>query len=131
MRSPRYPCYMDEAVEAVEIKSEAVRPLHAARCCSVTPPVLHWDERLEAIVCSNCGRVYAPIVLDANQSDRDSVIRALVMCKGIREQTGVALGIDRHAVRRRLKKHQLDYKDDELVVTYAGRGPTVDDLIGE
>ncbi len=110
-----------------EINEKAPRRLHAARCCSVTPPVLHWDEQIEAIVCSQCERIYAPIVLDTHQADRDAVIRALVMSDGVRERTATKLNIDRHAVRRRLTKHQIDYDDRDLVITYASQGPLARD----
>ncbi len=106
------------------------RGLHAARCCTVTPPVLHWNEQIEAIVCSQCERIYAPIVLDALQVDRDAVIRALVVGKWIKLRAAVHLGINRHAMRRRVVKHQLDISDAGLVITYASQGPLARDVIG-
>ncbi len=114
--------------ETADANERAPRRLHAARCCSVTPPVLHWDERIEAIVCSQCERIYAPIVLDTLQVDRDAVIRALVIGKGIKLRAAVHLGINRHAMRRRVKKHDVDHDDDKLVVTYASQGPLARDV---
>ncbi len=108
----------------------APRRLHAARCCSVTPPVLHWNEEIEAIVCTQCERIYAPVVLDALQVDRDALIRSLVMCEGIRQRAALKLGVTRHAARRRIAKHEVDFGDKELVVTYASEGPLAREVGG-
>lgn len=116
--------------ETADTNEKAPKGLHAARCCTVTPPVLHWDGRIEAIVCSQCARIYAPIVLDTQQVDRDAVIRAMWMGKGIRHRAARYLGINRHAMRRRLVKHSIEYEDKQLVVTYASSGPLARDVVG-
>lgn len=115
--------------ETAATNGTAPQRLHAARCCSVTPPVLHWDEQIEAIVCTQCERIYAPIVLDALQVDRDAVIRAIVMGNGIKLRAAAQLGINRHAMRRRVVKHQVNFADDGLVVTYASQGPKAREMI--
>ncbi len=115
--------------ETADTNERAPRGLHAARCCTVTPPVLHWDERIEAIVCSQCERIYAPIVLDTLQVDRDAVIRALVIGKGVKLRAANHLHINRHAMRRRVVKHQIE-DEKQLVVTYASPGPLARDVAG-
>ncbi len=116
--------------ETADTHERTSRGLHAARCCTVTPPVLHWDERIKAIVCSQCNRIYAPIVLNTHQVDRDAVIRALVLGKGIKLRAAVHLGVNRHAMRRRVIKHQADGDANQLVVPYASPGPMARDVAG-
>ena len=116
--------------ETDDTNERAPRGFHAARCCTITPPVLHWDDRIEAIVCSHCERIYAPVVLHALQVDRDAVIRAMVMGKWVKLRAAVYLNVDRHAMRRRVTKHQVHHNDGQLVVTYASQGPLARDVIG-
>lgn len=115
--------------ETAEINERTPRRLHAARCCSVTPPCLHWNEDIEAIVCTECERIYAPIVLDVEHIDRDAIIRALMATRGVRHRAGELLGIDRHAMRRRIAKHKITYGKSDLVNPYASHGPTAAEVV--
>lgn len=103
--------------------------MHAARCCTITPPQLCWNDVIESVVCAECSRVWAPVVLDVDEVDKIATIRGIVLARGVKADAEDSLGINRHAVRRRLEKHGLRY-GEPIVNPYAPPGPTSEEMAG-
>lgn len=101
--------------------------LHGGRCCSAIPPILAWNDEIEAVVCHSCGRVWAPVILDLDDAITTTIIRAYAVVDGCQTKTGRMLNQNRHAIRRKLDKYKITITPD-LIVPYAAPGPGVKDL---